>query len=221
MAAETVRIEAALAQIMNDSFAFVAKNLLPAVLVLLLGFIIGKITGSIVKEILVRANVDRYFRGKDVITIRPSNLGSLATRWALYLIFVQQATVYLNLEVITEFVGTIIEYLVQVVLAVSSILIGYLIADYLKERILTAKTVYSEIAGNVTFLIVFYISIAIGLNFIEVVNADILNNLLLVLVGSAGAATAIALGLGLKDVVRDLAKDYVREMKARRRKRSS
>ncbi|NOZ82042.1 MAG: hypothetical protein GXO63_02730 [Candidatus Micrarchaeota archaeon] len=194
-------------------------NLLVSILIIIIGFIIGKILGSIVKEILVKMNVDRYFRRKEILAIEPSALGSLATRWVIYLFFINQAVAILQLTELTIFVEKIIEYLTQTVFAVATILIGYLVASYLKEKMITTESVYSEIMANTVFLIVFYISIAIGLKFIQAVETTIIDNLLLILVGSAGLGFAIAIGLGLKDVVSEVAKEYLREARKKHRKR--
>ena len=186
-------------------------DVIGAALTLVIGFIVGKIMGKVVREILVRSSVDKYISKTDHMNIEISKIGSLAVKWIIYLVFIQQAALFLGVTTINEFIGIVVVYISQVIFASIAILAGYSIAVYFKDRIIRAKTLYSDIIGNVVFFLVVYLSIAIGLKFITVLNTTIIDYLLLIIVASVGFGMSIALGLGLKDVVAATAKEYLKK----------
>lgn len=193
-----------------NSATEITANAIGAIVILVIGFIIGKVLGRIVREVILKLNIDEYISEEKYLNVKPSQIGDLLTRWTIYLVFIQQAAVVLNVQAISEFVGAAYQFILGVVAAAITILIGYGIAVYLKDRIITSKTIYSDITGKLVFGLVLYLSIAIGLKFIEGVNTVILDYILLVLIASTGVGIAIALGLGLKDVVAEMAREWVK-----------
>ena len=71
--------------------------------------------------------------------------------------------------------------------------------------------------GKVIFFLIIYLSIALALPFVGI-NPTLINNILLVAIGSVGLGIAIALGWGLKDVVREAAQDYAKKFRGKKRK---
>jgi hypothetical protein len=204
-------------QLVSGTIAFL-PNLLAAIIVLLIGFIVGRVCGWIVKEIIVRSTVEKYLVSFKNINIKFSELADIIVKWLIYLVFIQQATIYLGVAAITEFVSGVLAFLPGVIAASLIIYIGYIIATFIKDRIIGTKTMYSRISGELVFLLVIYISIAMGLKSITGINTTLLDYVLLVLLLSGGIGLAIALGLGLKDVVAKVATEYVNEAKIGRKK---
>ncbi len=210
-----VAIEQALTSLWAG-FVDILPGILAAAITLVIGFIAGKVASKIVKEILVRSNADKYLAKKEHLNLEISSLGSLITRWIIYLVFIQQAAIFLGVEAITIFIGSLISYIPGIIEGVVVIIVGYALAVYLKESVLSSKTVYADLVGKVIFFLVLYISVALALPFVGV-NPSLVNNMLLVIIASIGLGLAIALGLGLKDVIAALGKDYVRRLSRRRR----
>ena len=208
-------IEEILMNLMN-SFTSAIPNIIFAIVLLLIGLIIGKVMGRITREILVRSKIDKWIVEEGRFGFKFSTLFDTIVRWIIYLVFIQQAAIVLGVEAISMFVNSIIGLIPGLVEAALLVIIGYSIATYLKERISLSESLYSEVFSHVVFFVVFYLSIALALPFINI-QPDVINNLLLVMVGSAGLGFAIAVGLGLKDTVRDMSKEYVKDMKRKKR----
>lgn len=212
-------VEDALATLWNSVVNGVVVAI-PAILVLIIGYIVGKILGRVTREILVRANVDKYVSREEHISIEVSSIASLIVRWLVYLTFIVQAARMATLFDIANAVQTVAFFVSQVVMAAATIIVGYLLALYIKDRIITSKTMHSDITGKIVFGLIIYLSIVLGLGFIEkVVGTTVITNLVLVITGAVGVGIAIALGLGLKDVVAEAAKQYMKEGKGRGRKK--
>jgi hypothetical protein len=207
-------VEDALATLWNSVINGVVIAI-PAILILIVGYIVGKVLGRVTKEILVRANVDKYVSKEEHIDIEVSSIASLIVRWLVYLITIAEAARISTLMVVQNAVLTVVTFASQAILAAATIIAGYSLALYIKEKIITSKTSYSDLTGKIVFGLILYLSIAIGLKFITIVDTSIIDQLLLVLVGAVGVGIAIALGLGLKGVVAYAAEQYMKESKTK------
>ncbi len=202
-------------------------NLLGALIILAIGFIVGKLMGRIVRELLTKMKVDEFLSEEKYLNIKPSSLGDVITRWVIYLVAIQAATSQdvLGIEPISNFVASVYSFVIGVVGAAIIILVGYGIAVYIKDKIITSKTVYSDITGKIVFALILVIAITMGLGVIPQMKVNILEDIIKIIVASVGIGMAIAIGLGLKDVIAELAREWVRkeslirEPRERRRRR--
>ena len=200
-------IEAVYQNLLNSVIAGI-PNFVYSVLTLIIGFIIGKIVAWATKKILVGINIDEWVKEEEVMTFKFSDIITVIAKWIVYLVFIQQAAMILEISAITSFVNSVIGYIPGLVGAAIIIIVGYTIAVYLKDRIIASKTLYADIMGKTIFFLIVYLSIALALPFVGI-NPELINNILLIIVGSVGIGMAIAIGLGLKDVIAATAKDYV------------
>lgn len=197
-------------------FLSFVPNLIGAIIVLIVAFIAGKVLGLVVREILIRTGVDRYLKKEEHIKFKASSVFDVITRWAIYVMGFVGATQILGISALTEVMMTILLFIPQIIGAVIVILASYGVAVYIKDEILAAKTIYSDLLGKVIFFLIIYIGIAIALPIVQV-ETQLIGNLLLVIVGAVGVGMAIAMGLGLKDVVREMGKDYANDFKKKRK----
>ncbi len=211
-------IESVLTSLWLSTVEFLPK-ITGALVILVIGFILGKLLGRIIREVLIKLKIDEFLSEEKYLYVKPSHIGDLVARWTIYLVFIRQAAVILEVQAISDFVTSAYSFILGVVAAVITILIGYGLAVYLKDKIITSRTVYSDITGKLVFGIVLYLSIAIGLKFIQGIDTQILENILLVLIASFGVGIAIALGLGLKDVVAEIAKEWLKAGRRTEKKR--
>lgn len=197
------------------SFLLSLPLIAAAIVTLIVGFIVGKVVGWVVHKILLRAKVDEYIEGPKP-ALRLSHIFSVLAKWIIYLVFIQQAAFFLNITIITNFIQSAIGFLFGLIEAALIIIIGYSLASYIKERLITTKTVYSEVVGNILFFLLVYLSIAMALPFVGI-DATLVNWILLILIASVGIGLAIAIGWGLRDPISQLAKVYTKKLQRRRR----
>ncbi len=202
---------------LTQQLPVVLSQVIAATITILVGLVIGKIVGRIAREIVVRSKIDEWISSEDHVKFKISNILDLVTRWIIYLVFLRQSAIFLGVAAVSEFVNSIINVIPSLVEASLIIIVGYTIAIYLKDRIISSKSVYSDLMGKIIFFLIIYLSIALALPFVGI-DPSLINNILLVIVGSVGLGLAIALGWGLKDVVRDAAQDYAKKFRGRKRK---
>ena len=190
-------------------------NLIYAIIILVVGYAIGRTVGTVVEKIVARSKVDSHLKEKEQLSFSLSNVLGTVSKWVLYLIFMQQAAVQLNVAAISQSINEIINFIPGVIGAVVVLIASYAIAIYVKEEIVGSKGLYQNLIGKVIFFLIVYVGIATALPLIEI-DAALINNILLILVASMGLGLAIALGLGLKDTVSELSKGYVKKTSKKR-----
>lgn len=195
--------------ILADMASYLVYNLLPAVIILLIGWIVGKVLGKVTKEILKKLKADRYFkfgRGFEI-----SNIFGLIISWIFYLVFIQAAVSALGIPTLEVFVGQILAFVPGILEGMIVILVGYILAKYVQGQVIATKAEYSEFIGRVIFFFTIIIAISLALPFVGI-DPSLINNIILILVGSVGIGIAIAIGFGLKDTIAKLAKKYTKKI---------
>lgn len=201
---------------LTQQVPIVLSQIIAAAITLLVGLVIGKMVGRIARELIVRSKVDDWIQSEDNVKFKVSGILDLVARWIIYFVFLRQASIFLGVAAISEFINSIINVIPSLLEASLLMIVGYAIAIYLKDRIISSKTVYSDLTGKLIFFFIIYLSIALALPFVGI-NPSLINNILLVIVGSLGIGLAIALGWGLKDVVKESAQDYSKKFRNKRR----
>lgn len=192
--------------------------LLWAIIWLLIGFLVGNFGGWLVKQFLTKIKIDQYIFEKDKFKMKLSDIFAVFTRWIIYLLFILLAASYLSfVPQLTNLITSAIGFLAGAVEAAVIIIIGYSLAHYIKEQVMHSKTIYSEMVANIIFFLILYVSITLALPFVNI-DAQLLQWLLLIVVGAFGLGMAIAIGLGAKDVVREISREYAKKFTKKRRR---
>ena len=202
------------------SFLGFVPNLIVAIILLIVGFIVGKVMGLVVREILIRTGVDRYLKKEEHLKFKASSVFDVIVRWAIYAVFISSAVQVLGIPILSSVMLNIAYYIPRIVGSIIVILSTYAIAIYIKDEILAAKTVYSDILGKVVFFLILFIGIAIGIPIIGI-DTSLIDNLLLIIAGSFGIGIALAMGFGLKDVISEISKDYAKDFNKKRTRKTT
>jgi len=198
------------------SFLIGLPNFLWAVIALLLGFLVGKLGGWLVKQFLMKIKLDQYIFEKEKFKMKLSDIFAVLTRWIIYLLFIMYSANFLGVPQVMTLIGSAIGFLAGVVEASVIIIVGYSIAYYIKDKVMHSKTFYADVVGNVIFFLTLYVSIALALPFIGI-DTQLINWILIIILASFGLGIGLALGLGLKDTVNNLAKEYTKKLGRKRR----
>ena len=190
-------------------------NLVGAIVLLAIGYIVGKIVGIVIKGLCDKAKVDRYARLKG---FRISELLKIAGEWIIYLVFIQSAVQFLGIGALAEFVNQIIYFIPKAVGAAIIIIVGYVLGNFFEEQIKGSEGIYSNLIGRVVNFFTVYVAIALALPFLGI-NPSLVNNILLIIIGSVGFGLGLAIGLGLKDIVAKEANKYIGKLEKKVQRR--
>ncbi len=202
-------VTAAFAPIWDATQQFLPK-LFFAVVLLIVGYILGRVTFSAILRLLEHTRVDEYFEEEGHLELQLSELFAELGKWIVYFAFLQQAALILEVSAFKSLIEDIVSWIPGVIGAIAVFLAGYGIAIYTKDHIVGSETFYADLLGKTIFFFVLYIAVSTALP-LAGIGAELLNNILLIIVASVGLAFAIAAGWGLKDVFRQEAEKYMEE----------
>ncbi len=186
-------------------FAAVIPNLIGAIAILIIGFIVSRLSRRLVRRMLVAIGADRLAERlndiellqKNRIKFVPSSFLSTVVYYFLLFIFVVAATDVLNMEVISVLVGDILNYVPVVISALAVLIVGLFISDFLKTIVKTScESLAIPAAGliaNIVFYFLFLNVIMIALSQAKIDTGFIQDNLSIIL---AGIVFAFAIGYG-------------------------
>lgn len=209
-----------------QSFEGYSTGIVSALVILVIGWAIGRVIGRVVREILERVQVNKYVQKEGHLNFEVSSIFDTVVRWIIYIVFISQATKALGVPILTEFLfGSVLPAIGGVVGAGIVVLVAYMIGVYFKERIIQTEereeTAYADISGKIVFWLANFFGVALALDiffkYVLRTGTRLVPNLLMIIVGGVSLGIAIATGLGLKDVVGEMAEDYAEEFKEKRK----
>lgn len=200
--------------------AFLPK-LLGALLILIIGTIIArglrwtvtKALGLIAFDTIIeKVNIDKYL-AKAGVSKKPSELVAgliyLVIMLAIYVAFFNS----LGLEVISDLLNKVIVFLPNVLVASLIMIVGFYLADFVKDIVVAAVKVTAvekpELFGNIASAAVFFIAGTIALTQLNV-GTEIITSIVSAVFGALALALGISFGLGGKDWAASIIAKYLK-----------
>jgi hypothetical protein len=194
-----------------DVFFAWLPHVLGFIAVLLIGWIVARIVGKLIAGVTHRAGLDRAVHGGtggsflQRVVPRPSHLVGRIVFWALFLSAISLAAAVLGVAALTAFVGAIWAYLPNVLAAVLIFLVASAIAGgvvTLVNRTL-GDTPLGKIVATAVPVLVLTIATFMILEQLKIAHDIVVTTYTLVL-GAIALASALAFGLGGRDVARQM-----------------
>ena len=179
-----------------DNTMAVLPAIIGALIVLLIGWIVGRLLGKTVHILVDKATatpiIGESDMGKSVTKsgFTLGALGDIAVRCIVYLIAILAAVDILNLEYLSRFMTTVVEYIPHVIAFVIILVVGIILIDYFIDMF----QVYSR-NSNIELLSPVLVLLRLFLYFVVVTLA--LSQILLDLTIIYTIITPIAWGLGI------------------------
>lgn len=207
-------LEEVYTEIFNKSIEM-APQVIFAFLVLVVGYFVGVISSAIVYRMLRHTGIDSKFKSKN-LDIKISSITATAVKWCIYLIAISKAANLLGVQIIIDMIDIVIGFVPGVIIAAVLLIAAYILGYFIKTAVIGEKDVYTKLIGDIIFFLVVYVGIATALPVLGI-EAVLINTILILIVGSICLGIAIALGLGLKDTVAEMSKDFAKNYKKKKR----
>ena len=200
---------------MGRTFMEVLPNILGALLILLVGWLLTKLVVLILKRILKFAKADKLteiindkvLSGKTTIKFNVITVIVVFVKWILFLAFLIIAADIMNWEIVSREVGNLMQYLPKLFSAIALFIVGLYIANFVKKAIMGVFETFdlrgSKLVGTLVFYIIAFIITVTALNQAGI-NTEIITNNATIILGAFLAAVALSFGLGSKEIVRDI-----------------
>lgn len=198
------------AQLLN--LMAVLPALFKALVLLIIGVILARLLRRLVKRLVTMIGLDRFaakLNDIDIIQrtgqeIKFSNILGSLVYYFIVLIFAMAAVEALGMQMISELMADLVDYIPKAITAFAILLFGIFVADALRKVIAAACQSLNISAGglisNVVFYFIFLNVVLISLRQAEMQTEFMENNITVVLAGVA-AAFAIGYGLASRDIM--------------------
>ncbi|SDU02702.1 mechanosensitive ion channel family protein [Halopseudomonas salegens] len=199
-------------------------DLVAALVIVLLGFVVAKIVDAVLSKGLAKLGLDRLMQGAGVpkllnrIGVRKpvSTLVGKIIYWFVVLTFIVSAAETLGLARVSSTLDAFALYLPKVfgaaLILLAGLLLSHLVNGVVRGAAESVGIDYASGLGRFVqgLLVIITVSLAIGQLQIE---TALLNTVIAIVLVSFGAAAALALGLGSRQLVSEIiAGIYVREL---------
>lgn len=187
-------------------------NILAAIVILIVGWIVAKVLKAAVKRglrlvkfptLTEKGKIDAFLIKGGIEQSTTDVLGMLVYWLAMLMVLVTAANA-LGLQVVSQLLNQILLYIPNIIVAVIVVAVGLFSAEFIGALVRTAAAnAGMEEAGLVATLaryalIVF--AVAIALEQLQI-GHEIVTNGFLILFGAAALAAALAVGLGAREIV--------------------
>ncbi len=193
-------------------FVSAVPNILAAIFISLVGFVIAKSVGRLITHLFQKIGVDKLADKLNEIDVvhkyniqfKPSRILGEIIYYFLMLFFLIAATELLGMPAVSNLIGDLINYIPNLVVAGVVLVIGLVVSNALKEIVnTTCKSLNvpnASLIGNLVFYFVFITIALSALNQAKIDTSFIRNNLSIIL-GGIVAAFSIGYGLASKDMM--------------------
>ena len=191
-------------------FAFLPQ-LLGAIVILIVGYIISKVLAKLVHKGLHRIGFDRALQNSAAgsylsrVIDEPSRFIGKAVFWLLFFGFISIAVSALNLPVLNQILNGIYSYIPNVIAAVAIFMVASAISA--GSAAFVQRVMRGSAAANIATAVIPVIAMSLALfmilNQLRIAE-DIVNILFTAVVGAFALGLALAFGLGGRDLARQL-----------------
>jgi len=208
---------------MGNEIGKAIPNIIGAILVLIIGWLITKFVVFAVNKLLKLIKIEKLtdrineveFFGNRKLKLDVTKIILNFIKWTMFIAFLIIASDIMNLKIISEEISNLLRYIPQLFTGLVIFVLGLLLANFLKN---TVKSFFesfelsgSNIISQLLFLLVLVFATITALNQAGV-NTDVITNNITLILGAFLLAFALALGLGAQAVTADLLRSfYVRK----------
>lgn len=128
---------------MGQNIMSAVPNIVGALLILLVGWIITSLLVLVLKRILKLLKADKWteainkklLSGRTTLKFDVSKVVLLFVKWIMFLVFLIAAADVMQWEIVSQEVGNLLRYLPRLFSAIALFMVGLYIADFIKKAI--------------------------------------------------------------------------------------
>jgi hypothetical protein len=190
-----------------DEFAEWVPNFVGFLAILIVGYFVAKIVGSLVRRLLERVGLDRALHSGTAgsfisrVTRSPSHLLGRITFWLIFIGAISIAVDVLGIAALEDFVATVWAYVPNLIAALLIFLVGGALAAGVAALVtrLMGETTTGRVVATAAPILIMAVAVFMILDQLRIAE-DIVIITYASLMGAIALAMALAFGLGGRDV---------------------
>jgi small-conductance mechanosensitive channel len=201
---------------LGDILVSFLPKLAVAVVIFLIGFALARIIKALMNRFINR--MDRMLPGKilqkklkQISTDPSTRLLSNLIYWIIIIFFLTTATEILGLPIITNWLGGLVNYLPNLLLAAllifTGVIGGRLLRDTINTAAIKAGVTYGEVTGQFAYYVILSIAILLAITQIGV-DLAILSGIIYIVLAAVLFGAALAFGFGAKTSISNILACY-------------
>lgn len=199
-----------------QSFVDVTPSIIAGILVMIFGYILSSLIGTLVHTVLNAAKVDDHLRkarmAHSIGFISLATLGGALTKWYVFALFLVEAAKLFRFGILSEQLAKLAMLLPSVFAAVLLVLGGLIVADLAADKMLHAKRKGVRLASSLVRWVIIVLVVITALSQIGV-DVSFVSNAVLILLASVGVGLAIAIGIGFGNAFKEESKTMIKHLK--------
>ena len=207
-----------------NTFLAAIPQIIGALLILLIGWIIAGIVARLLREVLERAGADRLFAkhggevyGSRSAEFQPSVVAAEIVKWIIRFVFLVAAANVLGMQQVSVLLNQILLWLPNLLIAVVILLVAPLLGRFVRGviEVGAGQMGFSNgrILGRIAEVAIIAFAVVIALYQIGIAN-DLISILFIGIVGALAIAFGLAFGLGGRDVAAEITRGWYTEMQS-------
>jgi small-conductance mechanosensitive channel len=200
--------------LITQLISFVPK-LIGAAVILLIGYLVAKITAFVVKNVLDKIGLDKVGEKLNEIgivkqlktEIKLSKIVAKVLYYFILLIFVMAATDTLGVAAITSIVAMLVNFIPRLIAAAIMLQVGVLFADAIKKGVVSLCKSFNvpsaKLIGNIVFFFFLIITIISALGQAGI-NTTLLESSFNLMIGGVIMAFAVGYGFASRDILANI-----------------
>jgi len=206
---------------LGNRFVEYFPSVVGAIIILIIGYIIGVIAGLAVRKFLERIKADDWLVKKTKISktfgdFKVSYLFATLTKWWIVVLFLPAAAEIVALETFANLLVSLALWIPNLIAAILVALIGFTMASYTEAQIVSTKIKSAKSVGNATSILIIVFTVLIALRQLNI-GVNLAETSFLIILSGIVFAVALALGIGfgygLRDEAKKIVKDFLKSNK--------
>jgi hypothetical protein len=177
-------------------------KIITAILVLLLGWVIAKISEIIVKKLMTASRVDEWLERmklkESLYNLSITNSVSLIVKYYIIVVFLKEAAVRTSLTFLAKLFDGVLNAVPNLTLGAAIIIVALVFADFVRKKIKTNLMPFNDTIAEVVYGIILFFAVVMALPKFGLTNTSLLEDSFkfIVLGVSLGISLAIGIGFG-------------------------
>jgi len=183
-----------------NSIIMALPKVVTALVIILIGWLIAKLSEIAIRKLLVATQVDEWLKKmklkESLYNVSISNTLSIIVKYYILIIFLKEASVRAGLVFLAELIGDLISTIPSIMIGISIVIIALVFADFVRKRIKESLVPFNDQIGEIVYGLIVFFAVVMALPKFGLTNTSLIEDSFKYLVLGLSLGISIAVGIG-------------------------